>query len=386
MIPRRNPRLVVHFLLVQLLLLYYHFHGCLLAGQYLSVAFVIPYSRNLVTRPLQPESFFGYQTSFSTPFFAKSAKKNINQRWYPNVSVEIEEDCLSLTADLIVNQLLTLSSSSSSLSSSSSSSSSSSLSESTTTPAYQLAISGKFFDLAQREIGIRRLELLFADERTRFWSEEIVIGSIYLLQSLCIMGMLVGVKGSPEQHERRVQHLKNPDWAAMRIPTNIRHRSIAELKFRCDQVPGTHLLAKLGRKRTSQGAMDLLIDLDVWTPHEDLGLLRSGFPIHFTPWQLQITNETLHNNTHEMEDIDDQWNIRYDLRHLKVYTIDSESTTEVDDGISLQLLDSGRYRYWIHIADADRWAPRDSEIFRIAQARTITHYLPTGPIPMFPPM
>jgi exoribonuclease II len=101
---------------------------------------------------------------------------------------------------------------------------------------------------------------------------------------------------------------------------------------------------------------------------------------------LQMTKETLRYNTNVNNDIDDRWNIRQDLRHLKIYTIDSESTTEVDDGISLQVLEPGRYRYWIHIADADRWAPRGSDIFRIAQARTTTHYLPTGPIPMFPPM
>lgn len=263
------------------------------------------------------------------------------------------------------------------------------------------------------------------------WMDDDVMvhGCIHILQSLCIMGMLVGVKGTPEQEQRRVQHLKpqndmdnkelshhtDNDDAATTTTTN-RHfqnrATIAQLKYKSDQTAGTQLLAQLSWKRTNQGAMDLLIALGVWTKHEDLALLRSGFPVSFTQHELQAAESVAataaisptttspttveNNNKHDDDDdeittltnpdVDDILNIRRDLTHHKVYTIDSESTSEVDDGISIEELDDqGRYKFWIHIADADRWSPRNSAVFEIAKARTTTHYLPTGPIPMFPP-
>jgi exoribonuclease-2 len=263
------------------------------------------------------------------------------------------------------------------------------------------------------------------------WMEDDVIvhGCIYILQSLCIMGMLVGVKGTPEQEQRRVQHLKQaePDntqlfqndpatatsgTTATTATNPFKDRAtIAQLKYKSDQTAGTQLLAQLAWKRTNQGAMDLLIALGAWTKHEDLALLRSGFPVSFTQHELQAAefvaataisqttnvddkdndDDTTTSTTPTMStsmnlDVDEILNIRRDLTHHKVYTIDSESTSEVDDGISIEELDDkGRYKFWIHIADADRWAPRHSTVFEIAKARTTTHYLPTGPVPMFPP-
>ena len=81
--------------------------------------------------------------------------------------------------------------------------------------------------------------------------------------------------------------------------------------------------------------------------------------------------------------------LRQDLRHLKVYTIDSAETSEIDDGLSLEkykdLDGSEKQRIWIHIADAKRWAPRTSELYDIARQRVTSLYLPGGTIPMLPP-
>ena len=80
--------------------------------------------------------------------------------------------------------------------------------------------------------------------------------------------------------------------------------------------------------------------------------------------------------------------LRQDFRHHKAFTIDSASTSEIDDGLSVEAFDDEdgrkRYRYWIHIADADRWAPRDSALFEVARRRATSLYLPHGSIPMFP--
>ena len=39
----------------------------------------------------------------------------------------------------------------------------------------------------------------------------------------------------------------------------------------------------------------------------------------------------------------------------QILTIDSESTTEIDDGLSVEWLEDGRERVWVHIADPTRW-------------------------------
>ena len=78
------------------------------------------------------------------------------------------------------------------------------------------------------------------------------------------------------------------------------------------------------------------------------------------------------------------------MTHHKVYTIDSASTTEVDDGLSVEkfVKDDGTIgkRFWIHIADATRWAPQGSKVFEIAKQRATSLYLPHGSIPMMPEM
>lgn len=75
---------------------------------------------------------------------------------------------------------------------------------------------------------------------------------------------------------------------------------------------------------------------------------------------------------------------RLDLTHLKVYTIDDESTREIDDGLSVEFLPDSQQRLWIHIADPTRWLVPGDELDLEARRRCTTLYLPTGMIPMFP--
>ena len=162
------------------------------------------------------------------------------------------------------------------------------------------------------------------------------------------------------------------------------------LKFRRDSSLGKMLLGKMKRKRTSRGAFDLLVELGAWDIHEDTSLLRSGFPVRFTDEEMRASIDA---ECTARTDPDELLGIRRDLRHFKVYTIDGESTSDIDDGISVEVLEDGgggrnggttRYRYWIHIADVDRWAPRGSELLGVAERRGTSLYLPTMTLCMFP--
>ena len=119
--------------------------------------------------------------------------------------------------------------------------------------------------------------------------------------------------------------------------------------------PGGELTPTLKLKRNAQSALDLLVRLGAWKKHEDLALLRSGFPTRFTEKEHQYASDAI-DDSHDPDRI---LGLRKDLRHLKVYTIDGEYTEEVDDGLSIEKIKKSdgteRKRIWIHIADADRW-------------------------------
>jgi len=139
------------------------------------------------------------------------------------------------------------------------------------------------------------------------------------------------------------------------------------------------ILAALGRPQTAQSAFDLLVELGLWSPHENLFLRRSQIPIHFRREVLEVARQCLDSPPPD-PDTD-----RLDLTHLKVYTIDDESTQEIDDGLSLETLEDTRQRLWIHIADPTRLVIPGDDLDLEARRRSTTLYLPTGMIPMFPP-
>jgi exoribonuclease II len=142
--------------------------------------------------------------------------------------------------------------------------------------------------------------------------------------------------------------------------------------------PAQDLLATLGRPQTPQAAFELLVELGLWSPHENLFLRRTQIPIHFRREVLEVAQHCL---VSPPPDPDPN---RLDLTHLKVYTIDDESTQEIDDGLSVEVLDDGRERLWIHIADPTRLVRPGDELDMEARRRSTTLYLPTGMIPMFP--
>ena len=143
-------------------------------------------------------------------------------------------------------------------------------------------------------------------------------------------------------------------------------------------VPVLETMTMLGRPTTPQGAFQLLVDLGCWSPDENLFLRRSSIPIQFPNKVLEVAQQRL-----DFPPIDSDAN-RLDLTHLKVYTIDDETTTEIDDGLSWEVLPDGRERLWVHIADPTRWLVPEDELDLEARKRGSTVYLPTGMIPMFP--
>ncbi|KAL7574917.1 hypothetical protein ACA910_010745 [Epithemia clementina (nom. ined.)] len=258
----------------------------------------------------------------------------------------------------------------------------------------QSLLENRFMDLACTEKGERVLENLFSGPLVEEEDNDYVLrAAIMVLQSLCIFAMQLGVKGPPELLRRMVSHLdsrRNPSLIQRDLLVKWDSDSVRRLKYQMERDAAVQLLAEVKWKRTSQGAFDLLVALGAWEVHEDIALLRSGFPLRFSKREedsaVQLKQEAAAGTILDPETV---LGIRKDLRHLKVFTIDSVSTSEIDDGLSVEKItmeSETRYKLWIHIADADRYAPPGSAMFETARKRITSLYLPGRSFSMLPPL
>ena len=75
---------------------------------------------------------------------------------------------------------------------------------------------------------------------------------------------------------------------------------------------------------------------------------------------------------------------RRDLTALTTFTIDPVTARDFDDAISAELLEDGRTRVWVHIADVSAYVSPGSLVDREAARRATSIYLPGRVEPMLP--
>lgn len=73
---------------------------------------------------------------------------------------------------------------------------------------------------------------------------------------------------------------------------------------------------------------------------------------------------------------------RLDLRNDVIFTIDSESTKDMDDAISIKILDNGNYELGVHIANVSHYIKKGSAIYEDAIKRGNSAYFANSVIPM----
>ena len=189
------------------------------------------------------------------------------------------------------------------------------------------------------------------------------------------------LSGEVVEWERQDRHrLEALERYAALVVDGVRLGLNPESVARANPPPTTVLetMTVLGRSATPHVAFQLLVDLGIWRVHENLFLRRSQIPVQFTNKVLEVAQQRL-----ESPPLDPDSD-RLDLTHLKVYTIDDQSTSEIDDGLSWELLVDGRQQLWVHIADPTRWLMPEDELDLEARRRGTTVYSPTGMISMFP--
>jgi exoribonuclease-2 len=129
-------------------------------------------------------------------------------------------------------------------------------------------------------------------------------------------------------------------------------------------------------------AFKLLVKMGEIREDENLLIYRYGIPTQWTSEALRESEKIYQDCTVPSLSIKKK---RTDLTTLPLFSIDSETTRDIDDALSIEREETG-CRVGIHIADVAEHIAPGSHLDKEAAERTTSLYLPEGTIPMFPPL
>ncbi|MDR0680478.1 MAG: VacB/RNase II family 3'-5' exoribonuclease [Dysgonamonadaceae bacterium] len=107
-------------------------------------------------------------------------------------------------------------------------------------------------------------------------------------------------------------------------------------------------------------------------------LYSKGFSVGFS------SEEEAAANAVNFEITEEEIAKRLDMRGITTFTIDPENTKDIDDALSIRMLENGNYEVGVHIADVAHYVKPGSILDRQAYERCVSIYLADNILPMFP--
>lgn len=139
---------------------------------------------------------------------------------------------------------------------------------------------------------------------------------------------------------------------------------------------GKAILAHAGIS-SPQTIFKLLVRLGIFKEDENIDLIRYGTPTHFPGDVLEMARQIRVNG------IRPESTRHEDFSHVRIITIDGQSTTDYDDALSLERIGDS-FILGIHISDVAHFIERDHPIDKRAMARGASIYMADDKIPMLP--
>lgn len=133
------------------------------------------------------------------------------------------------------------------------------------------------------------------------------------------------------------------------------------------------------RRRNPEGKVSEILGYPSETGTDVLSIIRQfdlpeEFPAKVLKFAQNIENEVSQ----------DEIKKRKDLRNIKTFTIDGEDAKDLDDAISIEILENGNYSLGVHIADVSHYVKEGSPLDKESYRRGNSVYLVDRVIPMLP--
>lgn len=153
-------------------------------------------------------------------------------------------------------------------------------------------------------------------------------------------------------------------------------------EHRMGAMPGHKVLIKITNKLKDNNYNGEIVKIigHKNDPGVDILSIVNKYGIHDT-FPEEVMEEVLQIPDHVLKE---EMEGRRDLRKEEIFTIDGDDTKDIDDAISIKLLENGNYELGVHIADVSYYVKEGSKLNEEAYERGTSVYLADRVIPMLP--
>ena len=169
------------------------------------------------------------------------------------------------------------------------------------------------------------------------------------------------------------------------LPDSPKYKKLSiNLNKNSDIIVGSKVVVELDDEVSDNKYNGTITGLIGYSSDPGIDILMEAYKYRIDAAFSKECQEELESIPMEVRDIDRIG--RCDLTKKEIFTIDGDDTKDIDDAISLDVLDNGNYLLGVHITDVTYYIKKNSALDREAYSRGTSSYLASKVIPMYPPI